>query len=60
MKDKLLDYIAAAENATNPIPESSCGESMHLHEIRIYTEMQPLLIPKALSWIILSRQQKRS
>jgi hypothetical protein len=34
MKDKLLDYIAAAENATNPIPESICGESMHLHEIK--------------------------
>jgi hAT family C-terminal dimerisation region len=34
MKDKLLDYMAAAENATNPIPESICGESMHLHEIK--------------------------
>jgi hAT family C-terminal dimerisation region len=34
MTDKLLDYIAAAENATNPIPESSCGESIHLHEIK--------------------------
>jgi hypothetical protein len=34
MKDKLLDYIAAAENATNPIPGSSCRESIHLHEIK--------------------------
>jgi hypothetical protein len=34
MKEKLLDYIAAVENAANPIPESSCGESIHLHEIQ--------------------------
>jgi hypothetical protein len=33
MKDKLLDYIEAAANATNPIPESSCGESIYLQEI---------------------------
>jgi hypothetical protein len=32
--DKPLGYIAAAENATNPIPESSCGESIHLHEVK--------------------------
>jgi hypothetical protein len=34
MKAKLLDYTAAAENATNPIPESICGETIHLHEIK--------------------------
>jgi hypothetical protein len=34
MKEKLLEYIAIAENATNTIPRSSCGESIHLHEIK--------------------------
>jgi hypothetical protein len=29
-----LDNIAAAENATNPIPESSSGESIYLHKIK--------------------------
>jgi hypothetical protein len=33
MKNMLLDYIAGAENAAKIIPESSCGESIHLHEI---------------------------
>jgi hypothetical protein len=33
MKEMILDYIAAAENAAKLIPESSCGESIHLHEI---------------------------
>ncbi len=33
MREMLLDYIAAAENAAKLIPESSCGESIHLHEI---------------------------
>jgi hypothetical protein len=33
MREMLLDYIAAAENAAKIIPESSCGESIHLHEI---------------------------
>jgi hypothetical protein len=28
MKDKVLDYIAAAEHAAKPIPESTCGEGV--------------------------------
>jgi hypothetical protein len=34
MKDKLLDYIVAAEHAANHISESTCGEGVHLHEIK--------------------------
>jgi hypothetical protein len=30
MKDIQLDYIAAAENTENPIPESICGESINM------------------------------
>jgi hypothetical protein len=30
----LIINRAAAENTTNPIPESSCGESIHLHEMK--------------------------
>jgi hypothetical protein len=38
MKDKLLDYIAAAENAANPIPESSCGERIVCMKLGTYME----------------------
>ena len=33
MKDKLLDYIAAAENAANPITEPSCDKNVLLVEM---------------------------
>jgi hypothetical protein len=33
-KDRLLDYIAAAENTENPIPESICGDSFNMDEMK--------------------------